>query len=252
MAPAGYGNRVEGIHSVAAAATGGRVRKLWVEEKRLARAEVAEIVEAVGRERTAPVRDVRSMAETEAPQGVVAECDPIMPTPIDDLAGPGAALVVLDHIEDPHNVGAIARSAVAAGMTGMVVSSRRAAPLSATAFKAAAGALETLSVSIVGSVPEALSRLKDRGIWIVGLDAGSARSLFGMDLLTESVAVVVGAEGTGLSVLSAKRCDVLASIPMASKFESLNASVSAALACFEIMRVRAEADPSLQSDLPPG
>jgi 23S rRNA (guanosine2251-2'-O)-methyltransferase len=252
MAPAGYGNRVEGIHSVAAAASGGRVRKLWVEEKRLARAEIAEIVEAVGRERTAPVRDVRPMAETEAPQGVVAECDPIMPTPVDELAGPGAALVVLDHIEDPHNVGAIARSAVAAGMTGMVVSSRRAAPLSATAFKAAAGALETLSVSIVGSVPEALSRLKDRGVWIVGLDARSARSLFGLDLLTESVAVVIGAEGTGLSVLSAKRCDVLASIPMASNFESLNASVSAALACFEIMRVRAEADPSLQSDVPPG
>ena len=134
----------------------------------------------------------------------------------------------------------------------MVVSSRRAAPLSATAFKSAAGALETLPVSIVGSVPEGLSRLKDRGVWIVGLEAGSARSLFGLDLLTEPVAVVVGAEGAGLSVLSAKRCDVLVSIPMAASFESLNASVSAALACFEIMRVRGEADPSLQSDLAPG
>jgi 23S rRNA (guanosine2251-2'-O)-methyltransferase len=175
-----------------------------------------------------------------------------MPTPVDELGGPGAALVVLDHIEDPQNVGAIARSALAAGMTGMVVSSRRAAPLSATAFKAAAGALETLPVSIVGSVPEALSRLKYRGIWIVGLEAGSARSLFGLDLFTEPVAVVVGAEGAGLSVLSAKRCDVLASIPMAASFESLNASVSAALACFEIMRVRTEFDPSLQSDVPPG
>lgn len=252
MAPAGYGNRVEGIHAVAAAATRGRVRKLWVEEKRLGRAEIAEIVEAVGREKTAPIRDVRPMAETEAPQGVVADCDRIMPTPVDELTGPGAALVVLDHIEDPHNVGAIARSALAAGMTGMVVSSRRAAPLSATAFKAAAGALETLPVSIVGSVPEGLSRLKDRGVWIVGLEAGSARSLFGLDLLTEPVAVVVGAEGAGLSVLSAKRCDVLVSIPMAASFESLNASVSAALACFEIMRVRGEADPSLQSDLAPG
>jgi len=252
MAPAGYGNRVEGIHSVAAAAAGGRVRKLWVEERRLGRSEIAGIVEAVGREKTSPVRDVGPMAETEAPQGIVADCDPIMPTPVDELGGPGAALVVLDHIEDPQNVGAIARSALAAGMTGMVVSSRRAAPLSATAFKAAAGALETLPVSIVGSVPEALSRLKYRGIWIVGLEAGSARSLFGLDLFTEPVAVVVGAEGAGLSVLSAKRCDVLASIPMAASFESLNASVSAALACFEIMRVRTEFDPSLQSDVPPG
>ncbi|MET0566600.1 MAG: RNA methyltransferase [Acidimicrobiia bacterium] len=252
MAPAGYGNRVEGLHSVEAAAASGRVRKLWVEEKRLGRAEIADIVQAVGREKTAPVRDVRPMAETEAPQGLVADCDPIMPISIHELGVPKAAVVVLDHVEDPHNVGAIARSALAAGMTGMVVSSRRAAPLSATAFKAAAGALETLPVSIVGSVPEGLSRLKDRGVWIVGLEAGSTRSLFGLDLLTEPVAVVVGAEGAGLSVLSAKRCDVLASIPMAAGFESLNASVSAALACFEIMRVRAEADPSLQSDLAPG
>ena len=171
---------------------------------------------------------------------------------IDELAVPGAAIVVLDHIEDPHNVGAIARSALASGMTGMVVSSRRAAPLSATAFKSAAGALETLPVAVVGSIPEALSRLKDGGVWIVGLEARSATSLLGLELLTEPVAVVVGAEGTGLSVLTAKRCDLLVSIPMAASFESLNASVSAALACFEIMRVRAESDPSLQSDLPPG
>ena len=252
MAPAGYGNRVEGLHSVAAAAARGRVRKLWVEEKRLGRAEVADIVSVVGRESTALVADVRPMAETEAPQGVVAECAPIMPVPVDDLAGPEAAVVVLDHIEDPHNVGAIARSALASGMTGMVVSSRRAAPLSATAFKAAAGALETLRVAVVGSIPEALSRLKDRGVWIVGLEAGSSTSLFGLELLTEPVAIVVGAEGAGLSVLSAKRCDLLASIPMAASFESLNASVSAALACFEIMRVRAESNPSLQSDHAPG
>jgi 23S rRNA (guanosine2251-2'-O)-methyltransferase len=252
MAPAGYGNRVEGLHSVAAAAERGRVRKLWVEEKRLGRAEISAIVSVVGRESTAPVADVRPMAETEAPQGVVAECTPITPVPVDDLGGPEAAVIVLDHIEDPHNVGAIARSALASGMTGMVVSSRRAAPLSATAFKAAAGALETLSVAVVGSIPEALNRLKGKGVWIVGLEAGSATSLLGLELLTEPVAVVVGAEGAGLSVLSAKRCDVLASIPMTAGFESLNASVSAALACFEVMRVRAGANPSLQSDLSPG
>jgi 23S rRNA (guanosine2251-2'-O)-methyltransferase len=180
------------------------------------------------------------MAETEAPQGVIAECAPILPANLDDLAGPGAGLVVLDHIEDPHNVGAIGRSALAAGMTGMVVSSRRAAPLSATAFRSAAGALETLPVAVVGSIPEALSRLKSGDVWIVGLDAGSATSLFGLAVLTEPVAVVVGAEGSGLSALVGKRCDVLASIPMAPGTESLNASVSAALACFEVLRVRSQ------------
>ena len=238
MAPAGYGDRVEGLPAVAAAAAAGRVRKLWVEERRLGRGEVASIADAVGRDRVTTVADLRRMAETDAPQGVVAECTPIMPVPIDDLPGAEAALVVLDHIEDPHNVGAIARSAVASGMTGMVVSAKRAAPLSAAAFKAAAGALETLPISVVGSIPEALNRLKGGGVWIVGLDADSATSLFGLEILTEPVAVVVGAEGAGLSVLAAKRCDVLVSIPMAGGSESLNASVSAALACFEVWRVR--------------
>ena len=194
MAPAGYGDRVEGLHPVAAAALSGRVRRLWVEERRQDRPEIAAIVEIVGSDRVRLTPDVRSMAETDAPQGVVADCDPILPAGLDNLAGPGAAVVVLDHVEDPHNVGAIARSSLASGMTGMVVSSRRAAPLSAAAFKAAAGALETLPVAIVGSIPEALSRLKAGGVWTVGLDAGSATSLFGLALLTEPVVMVVDAD----------------------------------------------------------
>lgn len=223
---------------MAAAAASGRVRKLWVDESRADRADVQSIVTAVGRERVVLVGDVRSLADTEAPQGVIADCEPIMPSAVDDLGGTGAAVIVLDHIEDPHNVGAIARSAVAAGMTGMVVSSRRAAPLSAAAFKAAAGALESLRVSVVGSIPESLSRLKGHDVWIIGLEAQGASPLFGLELLTEPVAIVVGAEGVGLSELAAKRCDVLASIPTADGIESLNASVSAALACYEVWRVR--------------
>ncbi len=120
----------------------------------------------------------------------------------------------------------------------MVLSANRQAPLSAAAFKAAAGALERVPVTIVGSIPEALSRLKKAGVWIVGLHADADESLFGLDLLTEPVAMVIGAEGAGLSVLTAKRCDVLVGIPMTGATESLNASVSAALACFEVMRVR--------------
>jgi len=238
MALAGFGNRVEGLHAVAAAAAAGRVRRIWVEEGRLNRPDIQSIADAVGHDLVKPVPDVRPMAETEVPQGVVADCAPIIPVPIDRLAGAGAALVVLDHVEDPHNVGAIARSARASGMTGMVISSKRQAPLSAAAFKAAAGALEDLPVAVVGSIPEALSRLKNSGVWVVGLQAGTETSLFGLAILTEPVAIVLGAEGGGLSVLAAKRCDLLAGIPMAGGTESLNVSVSAALACFEIMRVR--------------
>lgn len=236
MARAGYGNSVEGIHAVTAALAAGRVEKLFVERGR--RGRLGPILEALDGPTVEFVDDVRPMAETDAPQGVVARCRPILSATLESLAGDSAAVLVLDHVEDPHNVGAAARSAVAAGVTGMVVSSRRAAPLSATAFKAAVGALERLPVAVVASIPEALSRLKGSGLWIVGLETGATQSLFGLDLLTEPVAVVIGAEGAGLAELSRKRCDVLASIPMAGDTESLNASVSAALASFEIMRVR--------------
>lgn len=225
-----------------AAAASGRVLTLWVEERRRDPADVRSIVDTVGAEKVKMVPDVRRIAEIEAPQGVVADCRPILPVPIDSLPGTGAAVVVLDHIEDPQNVGAIARSALAAGMTGMVLSSRRQAPLSAVAFKAAAGALERIPVAVVGSIPEALSRFKAAGVWAVGLDSGSEQSLFGLDLLTEPVALVIGAEGAGLSTLSAKRCDLIVSIPMMGDTESLNASVSAALACFEVMRMRGADD----------
>ena len=239
VAPAGYGNRVEGVHAVAAAAEAGRVRKLFVERGRENRSEVASLIEAVGPASVSYLDDARSVATTDAPQGVVADCQPKTPVTLESLSGEGSALIVLDHVEDPHNLGAVARSAHGAGMTGLVVSGRRSAPLSASAFKTAAGALEVLPVAVVGSIPEALSRLKGFGSWIVGLDASGDQSLFGLDLLTEPAAVVVGAEGQGLAQLSAKRCDVLVHIPMAPGVESLNASVSAALAAFEIMRVRA-------------
>ncbi|MGH8944659.1 MAG: TrmH family RNA methyltransferase [Acidimicrobiia bacterium] len=238
MAPAGYGNRVEGLHAVAAAAEAGRVRRLFVERRRGVTAELERIIALVPATAVTMIDDIGEVAIIDGSQGVAADCTPIAPVELGDLAGPEAALLILDHLEDPHNVGATARSARAAGMTGLVISSRRAAPLSALAFKAAAGALETLPVAVVSSIPEAMSRLRDMGVWLIGLSADAQESLFGLDLLTEPVAVMIGAEGAGLSRLAAERCDVLASIPMAGGTESLNASVSAALASFEIMRVR--------------
>jgi len=238
MAPTGYGNRVEGLHAVTAALEAGRVSRLYVERGRKDRKDVLGLIGQLRPDQVSVVDDARSMATTDAPQGVVADCMPIQPVTLELLSDNGAALLVLDHIEDPHNLGAVARSAHAAGLTGLVVSAKRSAPLSAAAFKAAAGALETLPVAVVGSIPEAMSRLKGFGVWTVGLEATADRSLFGLDLLTEPVAVVIGSEGGGLSHLASQRCDLLVSIPMASGTESLNASVSGALAAFEIMRAR--------------
>jgi 23S rRNA (guanosine2251-2'-O)-methyltransferase len=245
MGRAGYGDRVEGIHAVAAAAEAGRVRVLHVEAGREDRSEIADIARQVtaGGGEVRRVADVRRLADTTAPQGVVAECRPIPAATLEEVVATSrpAAVMVLDRIVDPHNLGAIVRSTVAAGVTGLVLSDRRAAPLSGAAFKAAAGGLEHARVAIVGSIAEAVAQLSRLGLWTVGLDASGDRSLFGLDLLAEPVAVVVGGEGGGLSRLVGDRLDVVAHIPMAGPTESLNASVAAALAAFEVFRLRATA-----------
>jgi 23S rRNA (guanosine2251-2'-O)-methyltransferase len=242
MALAGIGDRVEGLHAVAAAAASGRVNHLHVERTRL-RHDAIESIVATVREGGGTVvveDDVRPMASTAAPQGLVAEATPIALADIDELVEltTPAALVVLDHLEDPRNIGAIARSAWAAGIGALVVPRHRTAPLGATAFKAAAGALEHVRVGEVGSVPDALRRLSARSVWTVGLDGSAERPLWDLELFTDPVAVVIGAEGRGLHRLTAERCDVLVRIPMAPGVESLNASVAAALAVFEIVRMR--------------
>jgi len=243
MAPSGIGAEVEGLHAVAAAVAAGRVERLFVEA---ARAEALRSLTAQAAAAGAEVRmvaDLGSLAATTAPQGVVAHCRPLATMGLAAMvaAQTPAALVVLDHLEDPRNVGAVARSALAAGMGGMVLARRRAAPLGATALKAAAGALERLPVALVSSVAQAVADLGRLGVWTVGLDAGAERSLFGLDLLAEPVAIVVGAEGRGLGSLVGERVDVLASIPLRPGVESLNAAVAASLACYEVARVRASA-----------
>ena len=241
MAPAGFGDRVEGIHAVKAAMAAGRVEDLWVEASRARQPEFEALLAGAAEHgaRARIVNDVTEFAETSSPQGIVARARPIISYDLEQLAAAASpALMVLDHVVDPHNLGAIARSSQAAGLSGLVVSSRRAAPLSAVAFKSSAGALETLPVAIVNSIADALSRLNKAGIWSIGLAAGSKDRLFGLALLAEPVALVVGEEGSGLSRLVSERCEVIASIPLAPGVESLNASVAAALAAYEVMRVR--------------
>ena len=242
MALAGIGADLEGIHSVAAALSAGRVTRITVERGRLKHADVASVIERA-RMLSIPidqVDDVRPMATTSAPQGILAGARPIEPTSLKEAVQntENPALVVLDHIEDPRNVGAIARSAVAAGMTAMVVPSRRSAPLGATAFKAAVGALEQLPIVVVSSIADALKRTSQLGLWNVGLDGESDRSLFGLEILDQPLALCIGAEGEGLSRLVKDRCDVLAAIPMVGQTESLNASIATALASFEVARIR--------------
>jgi len=238
----GIGDRLEGVHAVTAALRAGRVTSVTVERgpaKSIEMQGLIALAEEIGAS-VELVADVSRLAATSAPQGVVAEARPLTTVPLPELVSRASlpAVIVLDHAEDPRNVGAIARSAQAAGFDGMVVSSRRAAPLGATAFKAAVGAFEQLSVAVVASIADAVRQLRDLNVWTVALDGAASESFYELRVLDEPVAVVVGAEGRGVSKLVAERCDVVARLPMAPGIESLNVGVAAALAMFEIGRAR--------------
>jgi 23S rRNA (guanosine2251-2'-O)-methyltransferase len=173
-------------------------------------------------------------------QGVVADVRDPEPCSVDDLvhSAQGAPLiVVLDGIEDPHNVGAILRTVDAVGGDGVVRQSRRAAPLDAAAAKASAGAVAWVRVAEVVNIARTLEELKAMHVWTVGL-AGNAPQTYDIVDLTLPTAIVLGAEGTGLRRLVRERCDWTVSIPMAGHVESLNVSVAAGIVLFEAARQR--------------
>ncbi len=181
-------------------------------------------------------------ARTEAPQGVLAHAKALEETDLDGLTqrrgGVAPFLVVLDGVTDPHNLGALLRSAVCAGVTGVVLPRHRAVHVTPAATKASAGAIEHVRMGLVAGVPAALAELSRLGVWTVGLDAGAPDSLYGLGLADQPVALVLGAEGKGLGRLTRERCDVLVSIPMPGSISSLNVASAGAVACFEVARSR--------------
>ncbi len=173
-------------------------------------------------------------------QGVVATVRrPVDHTVADLVRGESASLlVVLDGIQDPRNLGAIARTVDAAGATGIVLQTRRAAAATGAAVKASAGALTHVRLAPVVNIGRALVEIAAAGVWTVGLDSDEDRSLYDLDL-TVPLALVVGSEGRGLRRLVRDRCDWLASLPMQGRVSSLNVSVAAGVALFEVVRQRA-------------
>jgi 23S rRNA (guanosine2251-2'-O)-methyltransferase len=173
-------------------------------------------------------------------QGVVADIEEIQEYSIEDLVrgAKGVPLVVvLDGIEDPHNLGAILRTADAAGVDGVVVQTRRSAARSGAAAKASAGAVAHVKIAEVVNVARALEELKDLGVWTVGL-AGEATLRYDEIDFTTPTAIVLGAEGPGLRRLVREKCDHLASIPMYGQVGSVNVSVAAGVVLFEAVRQR--------------
>lgn len=224
-----------------------RVERVLIAEGAGEKGALSEIVD-LARAAGAPVRrvgrdEIEAKAQTDSPQGVVAFAEPLREADLDVLAaGARPFLVVLDGVTDPHNLGAVIRSALCAGATGLVVGKHRAVGLTPAAVKAAAGAAEHLPVAFVGGIPAALSALAGAGVWTVGLDAGAMTTLWKLDLATEGLALVLGAEGSGLGRLTRQRCDLLVSVPLSGPIQSLNVAAAATLACFEVARRRAGGD----------
>ncbi|MDP1570701.1 MAG: 23S rRNA (guanosine(2251)-2'-O)-methyltransferase RlmB [Vicinamibacterales bacterium] len=233
---------IYGIHPVAEALKSGRVREVRVSGSgnERVRALLAE-AEALGIRIRRVAPDVLARAAGGGVhQGVVADVGAAETIGLEDLVAGGEGvplIVVLDGVEDPHNLGAILRSVDAAGATGIVRQTRRAAPLDGAAAKASAGAVHHVRVADVVNVARAVEDLKAAGVWTVGLDAEGEIPYHDVDL-TLPTAVVLGAEGHGLRRLVRERCDVRAAIPMAGHVGSLNVSVAAAVVLFEAVRQR--------------
>jgi len=190
--------------------------------------------------RRAPAAEIDRVTQGAAHQGIVADVRDPKAFSVEDLVVQAAAaplIVVLDGIEDPHNFGAILRTADAAAVDGVVRQSRHAAPLGGATAKASAGAVSHVKIADVVNIARAVDTLKDAGVWTVGLAGDAAKQYSDIDL-TLPTALVLGAEGAGLRRLVRERCDWLVSIPMGGRVQSLNVSVTAGIALFEAVRQR--------------
>lgn len=182
------------------------------------------------------------MSETGKHQGVIAYVAAYDYATVDDILERAREkdeqpfIIVLDNIEDPHNLGAIIRTANLAGAHGVIISKRRAAGLTATVAKASAGAINYTPVAKVTNIAKTIEKLKDQGLWFVCADMGGTR-MYDLDL-KGPIGLVIGNEGEGVSRLVKEKCDFIASVPMFGDIDSLNASVATGVLAYEIVRQR--------------
>ena len=188
-------------------------------------------------------RKLDFMSTTRSHQGIIALAAAREYSTIDDLLqeaadrGETPLLVICDELSDPHNLGAILRSAECAGAHGVIIPKRRSVGLTATVAKAAAGAVEYMKVAKVSNINNAIAELKEKGVWVFGTAAEGSVPMYKADL-TGPTAIVVGNEGDGMSQLVRKNCDMLVHIPMKGRISSLNASVAASVLLYEAVRQR--------------
>ena len=221
-------------------ATRRSATRLWVAEGMRQDPRVDEIVELA---RTAEVlveTVPRTMLDDQEPevnhQGVLLETGDYPYVDLADVVEAEGTVLILDHLQDPQNFGTLLRAADAAGVAGVIIPSDRSASLTPTVINASAGAVEHLNVAQVPNLGNAIDKLDASGRWIIGLDGGAdAKDLFTTDVPVPA-ALVVGSEGPGLTANIRKRCQLIVSLPMLGKVESLNASTAGAIALFDLLR----------------
>lgn len=240
------GRQVEGRRPVLEALRSGRdVSEIRVSQGAKGLDDIRRLASRKGvRIRTVPREEIDRLSRSRAPQGVIALVGGFEYASIDDLlanaekAAEPTLLVALDGITDPGNLGAVARSAEAAGAHGLIIPERRAASVGPAADKASAGALEHLPVARIVNLQRALHDLTDRGIWVTALDPEASATIYDFPAADDPLCVVVGSEGRGVSRLVVERADYRVRIPMWGRVASLNAAAAAAVALFEIRRRR--------------
>ena len=183
------------------------------------------------------------LSETGHHQGVIGFASPVEYKDVSDILeiakerGEAPFIVIADEIEDPHNLGALIRTAEIAGCHGLIIPKRRSCQVTEVVAKVSCGATEHLAIARVGNINDAIEELKKAGVWVYGTD-GSAKKLYFEEDLTGPVAIIIGSEGRGMNKLTMKNCDVLLKIPMNGHITSLNASVSGGIVIFEAVKQR--------------
>ena len=242
-----YDDQVEGRNSVLELLESGKdINKIYV-TKGEKHGSINKIISIAKEKRVIIVekdkRQMEEMAGTKNYQGVIAIVPPFEYCEIEDILQEAKKkqeepfVLILDGIEDPHNLGSIIRTAETAGVHGVIIPKRRAASVNSTVNKSSAGAVEHMKIARVTNISDAIEKLKQAGLWICGTDINTKTYYYNQDL-TGPLGIVIGNEGSGMSEKVRKNCDFLVKIPMQGKVTSLNASVSTGIVVYEVVKQR--------------
>ena len=242
-----FNDQVEGRNAVLELLESGRdINKIYISEGER-HGSINKII-AIAKERKIIINEIgkaklNQMAQTGNNQGVIAIVPPFDYCDIDDILEVAKEreekpfILILDGIEDPHNLGSIIRTAETAGVHGIIIPKRRACGVNSTVAKVSAGAVEYMKIARVNNINEAINYLKEHDVWICGTDMNTDKYYYNEDF-TGGIGIVIGSEGFGMSRLVKENCDFLVKIPMKGKITSLNASVSAGIIMYEVVKQR--------------